>query len=441
MFELTLLLSVLAAFGLLVSALLPLRLAVMAAIGLCVLQLYTVSTAGVYMSVAHLAALALWRHVMEPATVRQPWFMAVACLLFIQIVSAIWSPSPVLAIRYVLYSLPFLLIAAGVVKLARVDFPAVRRAFLFAFATSALQALLIILFRVLPSVELAFLYSPVARFFISANLLSDIANGAYTVFDPGKAGGLFINANVAAVFSGVMAFAAWGCAALLQARWLRWIALLNLLSVFFTGSKAGMGMAVLMPALLYLITVLRSGRISMGLVATACFSLAGAVLVAVFIAERAADSAYVDASGQTMDERLKIWRFAWQVVRESPVTGLGFGGWELKWPAYAQAVGSNPFFPPHNAFLALFMQSGLTAALAGMAFALTSLAYIWRRFVAAEGVVKEFALCLLVAQVWLVVQAQGENYGLIGEVHLTLLMAGLMGMLVHKTQGELARGH
>jgi len=440
LFELTLLLASLALFGLILSALLPLRAMVVVSVALCVLQVYTISTVGVFLSAAHLAALALWRHVAEPATLRQPWFWAVAALLLIQLVSAIWSPAPVLAVRYVLYSLPFLLVVSAVVKLARTDFAAVRRALLVVLATSAIQATLVIVFRVLPSVEFGFLYSPVARFFISANLLSDIANGAYTVFDPGKAGGFFINANVAAVFGGVMAFAAWGCASLLQAPWLRWIAALNLVSVFFAGSKAGMGMAVLMPTLMYLITVFRSGRISMGLVAGVCFTLAGGLLAVVFVADRVADSAFVGASGQTLDERLKIWRFAWQVIQESPLTGLGFGGWEIEWPAYAQAVGSNPLFPPHNAFLALFMQSGLLAALAGLVFMVTSLAYIWRRFVGSVAATKEFALSLFIAQLWLVVQAQGENYGLVGEVHLTLLMAAMMGLLVHKTEGEAADG-
>src|SRR5262249_49946861 len=74
----------------------------------------------------------------------------------------------------------------------------------------ALEALLVVLFRALPQLENAFLHHPLAALFVSPNTLAALFDaGRNNVLDPGKAGGLFVNANIAATYLGMSAIAAW----------------------------------------------------------------------------------------------------------------------------------------------------------------------------------------------------------------------------------------
>jgi O-antigen ligase len=257
-----------------------------------------------------------------------------------------------------------------------------------------------------------------------------VGEGVYTISDPTKAGGVFVNANVAAAYMGFCGFLAWGCAGLFKNRWLMVVATLDLASIFFAGSKAGVGLCCLMLALLLVLHLIKKRRIGLGVAATICFAAATALLVLYFGAQAFLHSSYVDNSSETLGTRFVIWEFGLTVLKSSPLLGLGFGGWEKAWPAYALSHGSNPAFPPHNALLALFVQSGAGALVAGVLFVLLTLRFIWRSANTLDDSVRRYALGVLCGVSWLFLQAQGENFGLIGEVHLTQFMALALGYLV-----------
>jgi hypothetical protein len=433
--DLTLILAgaALLVLGLLVSLWLPRGLWVSVVAGLNAPQFYTFPVFGVYFSLAQIASLAAWPALASRQVWQHGWIRAAAALIAIQSISTVWAVTPELGLRNAIYTLPFLFVIAATLALAKENEHLLRKALTIGLLLSAVEALLIMVFRISPSLELSFLNSSVVRLFVSANIVAELGNGAYTIFDPDKAGGVFVNANVAAAYMGFCGFLAWGCAGLFKSRWLMAVAVFDLLSVPFAGSKAGVGLCALMLGLLAVLHLIKKRRIGLGLAAVICFG-AGLAVVALFLGTQAfLQSSYVGNSTETLGTRFVIWEFGLTVLKSSPLLGLGFGGWEKAWPAYALSHGSNPVFPPHNALLALFVQSGIFAAAAGLVFALLTLQFIWRSANTLDLAVRRYALGLFCGVAWLFLQAQGENFGLIGEVHLTQFMALALGYLIYLT--------
>lgn len=431
-FTLGLLLATGVLAGLLISLVFPLRLLTFLAGGLSTLQIYTLPIGNVFFSASHLGGLGAWRVLGKQDVWSFGWYRAIAALVLIQALAMLWSPEPFLAFRQVIYWLPFLFVVPAVIEMSVRDRAFVEKIIRIALITSAIEAMLVIAFRVSPELEGMFLSSPISRLFISAKLLSEVGNGAYTVFDPGKAGGVFINANVASAFLGFSAMVAWGVARAFKSKLLLWIGVLDIAAVFFTGSKAGMALAVFFPALIFSRHVIRSGQVNIKFAAAACF-LSAAIGLALYLGyEYFLESRYVANSEKTLSYRLAIWEFAWIVLQKNPFIGIGFGGWELDWPVFARSRGLNPFFPPHNSFIAIYAQSGLIAVTLGFIYCFSILRYLWRTLKVNDPEVKRLGEGLLCAVLWMLVQSQAENYGLIGEVHLTPLLATVLGYMVFR---------
>src|ERR1700730_12558719 len=97
--------------GLIAPAVVPLRFSV--AIG-CVttfFQLYTFPILGIYLSIALLAWLAVWRAPFSSGLWRWPWMKALGLFTAVRLLSIAWSPNKVLGVRFVIYSLHMLLAA------------------------------------------------------------------------------------------------------------------------------------------------------------------------------------------------------------------------------------------------------------------------------------------------------------------------------------------
>jgi O-antigen ligase len=283
---------------------------------------------------------------------------------------------------------------------------------------------LIMLFRMAPTIEARFITSRIAGLFISPNVLASLFDGSpNNIFDANKAGGLFVNANTAAAFAGCCAMLAWHFGGALRRLDLRVIGALNWIAVFFTGSKAGAICAVMVPLAVLVVLFARGRRPTMLQVASACFLLA-VVSVALPVAwELYHQSGFTRASSDTLSVRQRIWSFAWAWFKKHPLIGLGHGGWELKFPFYALANGLNPGYPPHNMFMLLWSKAGIGAALAGLAF---SVSFLWAQLRFAwttPGALSGMPLGVFAAFLWVFVQAQGENFGILGEPHITTVLA------------------
>lgn len=409
--------------GLIVSSMIPVVWLIGISVVMATFQLYTISVAGIYLSASFLAAVGAWRFFGRGEVAKQNWYIAIFLLITVQLVAAVWSPNPVLALRSVLYLLPFLFLVPGLVLVHQKHPHAFRNIAVWSLGITVVEALLTILFRVSPYVESHFLASFVGRFFVSANILAELSNGAYTVFDPGKAGGFFVNANVAAAFLGFSGLIAWFFAPSLNASWLRWVAVVNLIAVLFAGSKAGIILGVVAIAINVGIRSWRTKKISLLWVAFLCFATVIVLPLAYFAYQEVSASQFAKNSNATFEYRLAIWNFAWTVLQTEPLQGLGFGGWELRWPQYAATHGYNPMFPPHNAFVALFVQCGILGVAVGAFFIASVLTFLWKASRNINPNTAQAGIGAFLGLLWLFAQAQGENYGLLGEVHMTPLIA------------------
>ncbi|PTT74989.1 hypothetical protein DBR42_29900 [Pelomonas sp. HMWF004] len=401
------------------------------------LMAYTLPVAGIFPSLNLLSGLAALKGVRAAPLWRTTWMRAAAAMALIQLVATVWSPSPLGGIREFIYLLPFFLLAGAAYQYGQQQPHGLLRLYRVMLWLSLIQVVLILLFRLVPSVEARFITSRVAGLFISPNVLASLFDGSpNNIFDANKAGGLFVNANAAAAFAGCCALIAWQFGSAFKQLDLRVIGLLQWVAVFFTGSKAGAICAVVVPCVLIVFGLLRGYRPSLLQLASVCF-LVAMVAVALPIAwEMYNQSGFSQASTETLNVRQRIWSFAWGLFKKHPLIGLGHGGWELKFPFYAIANGLNANYPPHNMFMLLWSKAGIFAALAALlfsiSFAWTHLRMAWQ----ASGRAAAMPLGVFGAFLWVFIQAQGENFGILGEPHITTVLAlaagGVAALMQHR---------
>lgn len=408
------------------------------------LMAYTLPVAGIFPSLNLLAGLAALKGVRAWPLWRTWWMRSAAAMAVIQLIASAWSPAPMGGIREFIYVLPFFLLCGAAYQYGRRNPQGLVQLYVLVLWLTVLQAMLIMLFRVAPSIEARFITSRVAGLFISPNVIASLFDGSpNNIFDAAKSGGLFVNANTAAAFAGCCAMLGWGFGTALRRLDLRLIGALNWVAVFFTGSKAGAICAVVVPMAIMVVYLLRGRRPSLGQLAAA-FLLFAVVAVALPIAwELYRQSGFTRASSDTLDVRQRIWSFAWANFKKHPLLGLGHGGWELKFPFYAYTLGLNPNYPPHNMFMLLWSKAGLGALLAGVAFCATFLLSHLRMALRAPAQLAAVPMGLFAAFLWVFIQAQGENFGILGEPHITTVLAlaagGVTALLQYVRRAEPSR--
>ena len=373
--------------------------------------------------------LAPWRSALTSPLWRWPWMQALLVLAAAQAASIAWSPTPLLGIRHLIYLLPLPIAAHAFYRVSR-DSPAFAQTCLRVLLLgSALEAVLVIAFRLLPSAELAFLEHPIARLFVPPNTLDALFSaGRNNVFDPAKAGAVFVNANIASAYLGMSAIGAWYVGRITKSTTLRAVAILDWTAVLFTGSKAGMLCAVLVPASLALISVIRARRANpITLSAVTLLLGLGAVSLSLPLSQELLDD-YRYNTLATVGSREEIWNYALQMVQQNPLAGLGFGGWEQRFEVYSAMTG-RAAMPPHNSFFIVWLQSGLPGLIAGLAFVVALYATVARTLGARNFELGQLALAGAGAFSWYFIQGLGENFGLIGEVHMTPMIGVLFGHL------------
>lgn len=399
-------------------------------------QIYLIPIAGIYPSLCLLAALGpVFALKQLPHLWQQSWFKAFIALFSIHAASLAWSPSPYIGLRQLVYFSPFPIAACIGFAVASKHTNYAKNVIGIALSLSVLQALLVMLFRVSPSIEAAFISSRLAGITTSPNVIAALFDGSpNNIFDATKAGGLFVNANTASAFLGFCSMLAWYLSANAGLKHLKAVAVINWAAVFFTGSKAGMILAVCVPSLTFALAVIRTRQIELK-IATALFFLAAvATLLVPFAVEHFLDSGFVGATSSTLDVRQVIWSFAQQEFLKAPLQGMGFGGWEMQFPTFAWVNRVSPLYPAHNAFLITWGQSGLLAAASLLAFVLLYLRWTFRCQKLADPFAASLSTGLFFGAFWFWGQAQGENFGILGEQHFTPLLGLLSGVLLAYVQ-------
>jgi O-antigen ligase len=127
------------------------------------------------------------------------------------------------------------------------------------------------------------------------------------------------------------------------------------------------------------------------------------------------------------------------MIEEHPLAGLGFGGWEQRFALNAVVPGAVVTVPPHNSLFILWLQSGLPGVLGGLALIATVYAAAARVAGSRDQDTRTLAVGVAGAFTWYLAQGLGENFGLIGEVHMTPLLGALLGTLCARFDGATVR--
>ncbi len=345
----------------------------------------------------------------------------------VQIISWSWSPNIFLGIRTLVYTFPFLIVFLHVSTQMRRNPQDVWRAIRIYCLAAAVQSSLVIVFRFHPSIESTFWSSPAAEVFITPNGLKEFLNPltGNNAYDPLKAGGFMLNANVAGTWAGVLTFLTLACMRVKASPLLKIAFLIHIGAVFACGSKASLGLVFLVPAAAALFYGRPSNKVfqvTLGLFVCVLFLFA---YVALPDSPSLFHGPYLEETTQTLLTRTVLWKHALHEFLRTPVLGHGFGGWELslKGPAGSH-VNVRDSFPPHNSLIDLWSKSGLPALALGLALIVTSVRRIHGLRETDPGV----SYALLCAYLFFVLQELGENYGLLGEHHLSIAIASILGI-------------
>lgn len=359
-------------------------------------------------------------------------------IVLLYMVSLLWSPDPKLGLQPIGYFLQFLVVFAAVAIEGRRDPRMMVRLLAVTVAFGLVQAIAVVVFRVMPGLRYAYYLSSIARWFISPNVLDKLFTvGQNNVLDPAKSGGIFVvDANDGSAYLGVLAFTALGLSLHSSRRWLSVVSAITLGAIVFSGSKIGLMLAVLLPVVaLHLISLhyrqwRNRLRLSMAGIAIAG-ALAWVAPKAIQVEEGSgyrALSVFLSKSDATLSVRQKVWTYGFDAFRQHPLLGQGFGGWQQDFPHYAVKVGIDPGLPPHNTFIYLWSQGTLLAALCGLAFTVAVLRVGWRQMRDRRAESIGMSLAMSMAFLWTFIHGMGNNSGLIGEVHMSPVLASLLAL-------------
>jgi O-antigen ligase len=271
-------------------------------------------------------------------------------------------------------------------------------------------AILNIVFFAVPWLELAFLASPGARLLIEPNTLQGLAEVslANNVLDPGKAGTLFVNTNIASILFGFGACVSLYRMARRPGTGRGMTAALFIAAFLATGSRAGIAAAVGTAIAVGLVVAWRLGA-ARALKWTGIGALAGAVVLSLPMSRGAL--VRIVSIAATGDPRILIWAHAAQLIGRNPIRGVGFHGWGESFPPYARAIGLDPTLPPHNAYLIGWLWLGIVG-LATMAVIFVGTLVSFARLTAKKWLL-DLGLLGLALTSWFGIQLFFTNFALL----------------------------
>lgn len=324
----------------------------------------------------------------------------------------------------------FLLLLREVIVTAREDSSLIDLMVKSAAPAVALQSVLVIAFRVSPALEEAFLRSKLALVTIGPGvdrLYSDMWNNVLQI---SKSGGLYVNGNMASLLGGIAALVLAVTARRSKSGWLYVVAGLAMAGSISTGSKTAIVVVlVLMVAAVWLPHMLQSWAL---VLSVPIFMLIPLLISTALEALGRIAPGFYNASDSSFGARETLWGRAWELFLQSPLEGLGFGGWTLH---------VNSRYPPHNYVIAAWSNSGLVAAALVVTVVVTAVA-IGLTIAAKQAAVRDrrtAVLCVL-AIVWVLVHGMADNTSVYGEQRsmyfFTFAVAYLYVMNRHVSETE-----
>ncbi|WP_187776000.1 O-antigen ligase family protein [Salinicola corii] len=377
-------------------------------------------------------------------------------LVMTQCLSLVWSVDRALGIKVIIYEAVFIVVFSAT-KLC--DWRKLKKqptmwAFIFG---SFLLATFVIICRAFPELENAFLISEWSGIFINPNVQHGLADGSIrnNALDPVKAGGIFVNANVASCYLGMLSLCALACIRRPRLAW--GISLVLLVAVFSTGSKTAtvilIGLTIVYLVVAFVLKNILAARMALvlGVMVASMMMLFYSPIPQQFVdkitsqetgqaptlpsaspppPDEPSPRETLDNAEDSMNSRLLIWQYGLEAFEEKPLMGQGYGGWQQGFSGYVKRLREEGIelrdgFPPHNTFIYLWSQSGalsvVFAVLLLWHWSGISLSAIGKNREREHGL--RMALALTGAWVWLTAHGMGDNTGLLGDAHQVTLLA------------------
>lgn len=368
---------------------------------------------------------------------RQPAILIVSAVLFLQVLSGLWSPDlSIWRIRVLQTFVFWILLVLALETKSRGGSP-LNLVLVASAPLIAVQAASVVVFRVFPALEEAFLQSSWASFILGSSIFNLYGDEPNNVLDPAKSGGLFfLNANTASMLLGMYLMAyLWS--------WLsgrRWpalsMAVIALIGTLSTGSKTAFVLVAALGLLVGLSALLvrkRSPWLFLGMFGS--FAAIGATAVAFFFFR--GETALGAQTETTWGIRLKLWSTAAEFFVENPLLGLGFGGWEAHFVPIMESLELKDRFPPHNFLIAMWAESGLAVSLAVIALIALFLVRGFTRIRESGSLRDGLAVASIVGIVlWATLHGMADNTTFFGTTQTAALVAAACAAIMPKRENE-----
>jgi O-antigen ligase len=103
-----------------------------------------------------------------------------------------------------------------------------------------------------------------------------------------------------------------------------------------------------------------------------------------------------DATTRWNTRRVDIWRATWEMIKDHPVAGVGFGGYWAAIPQYHDASGEYTPQQAHNDYLELLASGGVIGLAIGVWFAVTVIRVAQKNLWSSTGFVRALRLGAIV---------------------------------------------
>lgn len=348
----------------------------------------------------------------------------------VQLISAAWSPDPLQAVRSAATTFALLVVLIATVELLTRKDTLVRRALSISGVAVVIHALLIAVFFLVPTIEAQYLKSSVAPYLSGKGVTRIYGDLFNNVVLEGKAGGLFVNGNTASMFMGVCATVFLASGVKFRSKWHVCVASFAYSGALMTGSKTALFIGVVwIAACILLYTAARRAHLVVpGVVAGILGVQIGLSALLENSPELAQDSTHTFGSRQLM------WNVAFKGLAESPVLGLGYGGWFEQYARFGSEIGFS-VRPAHNLLLQTWLDSGVLGTFVVLFFYGSILVACLKalRLNSGSGIV---ACSVLAASGWVFIHGQGDNTAFYGDTHSLAFLAVGLALVAHLPSSE-----
>jgi O-antigen ligase len=94
----------------------------------------------------------------------------------------------------------------------------------------------------------------------------------------------------------------------------------------------------------------------------------------------------VDDANFAVVERMAHWQAAWEMFSDHPLLGIGFGNYQIVYPAYALPRWSDPLGHAHNYYLSVAAETGALGLSAYVVLWVAAFAQAWRAVRKSQGI-------------------------------------------------------